>query len=425
MTDISRRQIVSASVAGLVAMQASDASAQATEVSRAGDLAPDTGETPVARLVRPPPEGGVGLALSGGGYKAAVFHLGSLLRLNELGALPKVKTISSVSGGSITNAALATGWSRLQFGADGVAGNFKEVVIEPLMGFCRRRTIDISSFVRGIGPFSSAPHELSRSYRPLLGEATLADLPKPGPGTPEFVFNTSNMELNTRFSFSQRRAYDFSVGTIRDPRFVLTDVVAASSSFPPIFAPFEFDFTAQTWDPSHPLPAGTPESYRGKIALADGGIYDNMGLEAVWKDCRVVLVSNAGNPFPDDDTPPHEWFSQLRRVVSMVHRQAENNRKRWLIERTDSRVTMPAYLQEVALWQMEDRVGEFSHVHDAIPAPGADGAAGQKVRLKALSHEEAERLYQHGYSLADASVRSFWPAYQHAHPPGALPLCPV
>jgi hypothetical protein len=50
---------------------------------------------------------GIGLCLSGGGFRAAFFHLGALRRLHELGLLAQVSTISSVSGGSIISAALA------------------------------------------------------------------------------------------------------------------------------------------------------------------------------------------------------------------------------------------------------------------------------------------------------------------------------
>ena len=47
------------------------------------------------------PEGQLALCLSGGGFRAALFHLGALRRLNELGILSRVDTIASVSGGSI------------------------------------------------------------------------------------------------------------------------------------------------------------------------------------------------------------------------------------------------------------------------------------------------------------------------------------
>src|SRR5260370_8423712 len=50
----------------------------------------------------------IGLALSGGGFRATLFHLGAIRRLHELGILPKLTTISSVSGGSILNGFLAS-----------------------------------------------------------------------------------------------------------------------------------------------------------------------------------------------------------------------------------------------------------------------------------------------------------------------------
>src|SRR5262249_3585772 len=54
------------------------------------------------------PESQLALCLSGGGFRAALFHLGALRRLNELGILSRVDTIASVSGGSILAAHLAT-----------------------------------------------------------------------------------------------------------------------------------------------------------------------------------------------------------------------------------------------------------------------------------------------------------------------------
>ncbi|MGH9507731.1 MAG: patatin-like phospholipase family protein, partial [Terriglobales bacterium] len=53
---------------------------------------------------------GVGLALSGGGFRATLFHLGALRRIHEYGLLPALDTVVGVSGGAIALAALAVGW---------------------------------------------------------------------------------------------------------------------------------------------------------------------------------------------------------------------------------------------------------------------------------------------------------------------------
>ncbi len=73
-------------------------------------------------------EDGIGVCLSGGGFRAMLFHLGSLIRLNELGLLPAIDRFSSVSGGSLAAGILASGWSDLAFDADGVATGFHDSV---------------------------------------------------------------------------------------------------------------------------------------------------------------------------------------------------------------------------------------------------------------------------------------------------------
>ena len=83
-------------------------------------------------------EDGVGLCLSGGGFRAMLFHLGSLIRLNEVGLLPTLDRVSSVSGGSLAAGILAAGWSELAFGNDGVTTRFHRAVSEPLLRLSRK-----------------------------------------------------------------------------------------------------------------------------------------------------------------------------------------------------------------------------------------------------------------------------------------------
>src|SRR5688500_342236 len=78
-------------------------------------------------------EEGIALCLSGGGYRAMLFHVGVLWRLNEIGLLPKIKRISSVSGGSITAAVLALKWRNSLRFENGGATNFTEKIVDPIM----------------------------------------------------------------------------------------------------------------------------------------------------------------------------------------------------------------------------------------------------------------------------------------------------
>jgi NTE family protein len=90
------------------------------------------------------PQSGLAVCLSGGGYRAMLFHVGVLWRLNEVGMLREVKRFSSVSGGSITAGVLAMNWDRMTFGHDNVASNFGELVVTPL----RRWPASLSTYPR-------------------------------------------------------------------------------------------------------------------------------------------------------------------------------------------------------------------------------------------------------------------------------------
>src|SRR5437764_6480169 len=54
----------------------------------------------------------LGLALSGGGFRASLYHLGLVRFLRDAGILSQVTHITSVSGGSIMAAHLALNWDR-------------------------------------------------------------------------------------------------------------------------------------------------------------------------------------------------------------------------------------------------------------------------------------------------------------------------
>lgn len=128
------------------------------------------------------PTAGVGLCLSGGGYRAMLFHLGGLIRLNELGWLPKLTIVSSVSGGSITAGVLGTRWHQLAFDDTGVATNFDELVVEPLMAFAGN-TVDVPSVLIGLLPGPTTSGQVQHAYdEHLFHGATMQDLPRRFPG---------------------------------------------------------------------------------------------------------------------------------------------------------------------------------------------------------------------------------------------------
>src|SRR5262245_21187484 len=106
----------------------------------------------------------IALCLSGGGYRAMLFHVGALVRLNEMGKLSSLGRVSSVSGGSITAAVLALAWRDLDFDADGVAANLEGLVVKPIMTTASA-TIDKPSILSGLAlPFRTIGERVAAAY---------------------------------------------------------------------------------------------------------------------------------------------------------------------------------------------------------------------------------------------------------------------
>ncbi len=190
----------------------------------------------------------LGLALSGGGFRATLFGLGSLWRLNDTGLLGKLDRITSVSGGSIVAGVLAHRWSKLTW-ADGRATNFVQEIAEPVQAFCDK-TIDIGAGLLGlITPFKTAGDFLADRYaKSLFGKTVLKDLPDANkPGNPKFIFYATNLQTGRSFRFRQDMLADYMLGISSETDVPLAFAVAASSAFPPVFSPIELETDPASW----------------------------------------------------------------------------------------------------------------------------------------------------------------------------------
>src|SRR5580658_4604118 len=215
----------------------------------------------------PPPKPGIGLCLSGGGYRAMVFHLGSLIRLNEAGILKGLSRISSVSGGSITAGVLGMKWKTLQF-QNNVAQNFQEV-IDPIKTMAGK-TIDVGAVLEGLVLPGTMSKRVESAYDGILFKGkTLQDLPSDNEG-PRFVINATNVESGALFRFSKPFMADYLVGIVMSPQVSLAKAVAASSAFPPVLSPSILEVNPRDFRPDPKCPLQR-EPFTSKIALCDGG----------------------------------------------------------------------------------------------------------------------------------------------------------
>ena len=350
------------------------------------------------------PQRGTALCLSGGGYRAMLFHLGALWRLHELGQLARLQRISSVSGGSIVAARLALRWRAVM--EAGIPGFTREVV-EPIRELARH-TIDVSSVFSGVLLPGSVSGRVAGQYRKyLFKDATLQDLPSDGEG-PRFVINASNVQSGALWRFMKPYMRDWRVGEIKSPTISLATAVAASSAFPPVLSPCVLRLDPKHFTPGLGEELGQ-ESFRSSVVLADGGVYDNLGLETAWKRYRTILVSNGGGQMAAEARTPKDWLRHTKRVFELVDNQVRALRQRQAVSayqrpRDDPRDTT---WRGGAYWGIRTSIADY-RLADSLPCPPqlTSALANTPTRLKAIPELLQERIINWGYAVCDAALRS-------------------
>jgi NTE family protein len=342
-------------------------------------------------------EDGSGLCISGGGYRAMLFHAGAIFRMNELGLVSKLDRISSVSGGSMTAAALAIAWKDLKFNAKGVATNLRQLFLEPLLDQAGD-SIDVASAFGGLLPFVSASGLAAKSYdKNLTKGAKLSSLPV----KPVFVFNATNLMTGAVTRFRQEFVADQHIGVIRGLQLKLADVISCSAAFPPVLSPAVIDLSGGVVDAATKGPLARPP-FLGKAAFTDGGVYDNLGTETVWKRFRTVFVSNAGKPFGFDEKPAHDWLQHSLRVIDIALDQSEDLRERILVH---------AYqlgARTGAMWGMTSGLNNPEDRPKMLTKKEFDAVQAIPTRLARLSKADQNLILKAGYAHAGSRIRKYF-----------------
>ena len=254
---------------------------------------------------------GTALCLSGGGYRAALFHLGAVRRLNELGVLGRLDTVSSVSGGSIVANLLAD--PRLGFpqhGSGGEVQGFDACVADPLRSLASRN-VRTPALLSKLKPWKwLAPDAAIRALADELAETVgwwytpLRDNDVAGPavvtGATEIGYGVDWVFEDPTAHRPHGRVGDYRAGYAVPPASLrIADIVAASCAFPPFFAPMVLDGGSLHLTGGHKGLESEADrrAILRRIRLTDGGVYDNLGLEPVWKSHASVLVSDGGGVF--------------------------------------------------------------------------------------------------------------------------------
>ena len=342
---------------------------------------------------------GAGLCLSGGGYRAMLFHVGVLWRLYEADRLKTLARVSSVSGGSITAGMLALRWGRLSFIPTKVRSDFEPLVVAPLRELASR-TLDANAIIGGIFLPGTIADHVARNYdETLYGGATLQDLPDTP--APRFVINATNVQTGSLWRFSRPYMGDWQVGRVPNPTLALSTAVAASSAFPPVLSPLVLKIDPSTIqvDPGAPLQR---KPYTSRVVLTDGGVYDNLGLETVWKRYGTVFVSDGGQKMAPEDEQHEDWARHSLRIFSLTDNQVRALRKRQVVGSFCNGTRKGAY------WGIRSLSTDFPAATPlACPAKATQELAAVPTRLARMDDRLQERLINWGYAVCDLALRSY------------------
>lgn len=269
----------------------------------------------------------LGLSLSGGGYRAAAFHLGTLRKLHEMGVLQQVDIMSTISGGSITGAYYCLNGKDFEAFEQHMleALGHKNIIKQVFLSFTFFRTLlfllvflgsaiyvlfthyawlspiliglMLYLFVRFQFAIFPVSKEIEKAYNKFFyQQATLSQLCN----KPLLAIGSTNLQTARPFTFSRLKMEDSSYAFLDPPvrfkqdEFPVARAVMASSCVPFAFTPVHIDpvyFETQA------------DMLRVQPQLVDGGVYDNQGIQKLTQSgsmyaCDIVITSDAGNKLP-------------------------------------------------------------------------------------------------------------------------------
>jgi predicted acylesterase/phospholipase RssA len=423
--------------------------------------------------------GKVGLALSGGGFRASLFHLGVLARLAELDILRHVEVLSCVSGGSIIGAHYYSELRKLlqsksddQITKDdyiAIVGTSEQNFLAGVQRNIRMRVLaDFSANLRMI----FTPNTYSRTQRAgELYEEEIYSRVKDGNGTsprymndlliqpagesprfspkmnnwrraakvPTLILNATALNTGHNWQFTatwmgeppagvdaeidsnyrlRRMYYDEAPQEHRKVR--LGHAVAASACVPGLFDPIVF-----------------PNLYPNlTVRLVDGGVHDNQGVASLLEQgCSVLLVSDASGQMAAQDEPSTSVLGPPLRSNSILQARVREAQYHELDARRRA-----SLLRGVLFLHLKKDLESHSlnwidcedpqDAHDDVFAAGSQGVltpygvrkdvqeclAAIRTDLDSFSDKEAYALMTSGYRMTECEVDK---SLRHLFPPTA------
>ncbi len=370
----------------------------------------------------------IALALSGGGFRATVFHLGVLSRLAEEDQLENVTYLSTVSGGSLC-AGLVYALNNFRWPT---SKEYKDQVFpqtrDILMTKDLKRAMITRALTRILEITDSRADDLSELLQELWGvNIALKDLPE----RPRWMINATCYETGKNWRFERSRMGDYIFGYSSDTDVPLSDALAASAGFPGLIGPLALETSKHKWfkyasDLRDPLDRDSENAEQttpvqpaySPVHLWDGGMYDNYGLEGLhdfdtgWRnDIDFLIVSDAsGQSKPQAYQPGLRALERM--VTGIMMDQIRSLRAREVLGRITQKLNKGAFLQigntGEYIFKEAEKAGFIVQKKDNyLSSDEVSLAATMKTDIAKLDDRTFERVYRHGFEVADCTLFAY------------------
>lgn len=358
----------------------------------------------------------IGIALSGGGIRATIFHLGVFKWLAENKLFEEIRRISSVSGGSLCVGMI--------FAHNNLRWPTSEEFIDEVLPSIEKVLLTSDLQLSALRRLITSPRYWNRKVNlvaKLLEEkwgicGNLSDVT----GNVTWYLNCTTYETGKRFRFCRENMGDYTIGFVDNPDISLSDAMAASAGFPALIGPYSLQTSNYSWKSSCYRNEGQKLSTK-KIHLWDGGVYDNLGLESIFKpdnggalrdDLEFMFVSNASPSIDLYHRKVGLSAHNLKRLLDISMDQVTSLRTRMVMEFI-KRTNKGVYIK---IGNSTEKITSVSKCEDdlkqlLINKCLSDAQVKQVVQYPTTLRKPSERDYQvilrHGFEVTDCTYRCY------------------
>lgn len=354
----------------------------------------------------------IGIALSGGGIRAMIFHLGLFEWLARNKLFEHVRRISSVSGASLC-VGMIYSHNNLKWPTN---EEFITAVL-PSIEQALKKDIQFHSLLSLItSPYywNKKTNIIAKVLESKWGvHGRLSQLK----GEPTWYVNCTTYETGRRFRFCRDNMGDYSIGYVSKPDIPLSEVMAASAGFPILIGPYNLNTANFQWQPSKYSGKNWQPPSDQTLHLWDGGVYDNLGLESIFKPdgngtlskgLNYLIVSNASSSIAFQNRKNGITVNKVKRILDISMDQVTSLRSRLVMDFI-SRTGQGIYIkignsaEKITYASGCSEELKLKLINESLSQEQTTKAMNYATTLKRPTESDFRMLLRHGYEVANCT----------------------